>query len=159
MSFDNLIRNILNLDEGRHYEPYLDTAGNWTIGVGHFIGKDLQDLKLSWNVVEAMLQDSIETALESCDRVLGEDFHEACEPRQLAILSMMFNLGETKFRKFTRMIAAIKAKDWGKAAAEALDSKWAKDVDPRQRHGAGRDDRLAFMLKTGELHDYYKLPR
>ena len=159
MSFTDLARNILNLDEGRHYEPYLDTKGNWTIGVGHLIGKDLQDLKLSWNVVEAMLQDSIEIALESCDRVLGEHFHNASEARQLALLSMMFNLGETKFLKFTKMIAAIKASDWTKAAFEALDSKWAKDVDPKQRYGAGRDDRIAFMLKTGELHDYYKLPR
>jgi lysozyme len=158
-SFDPLIRNILNLDEGRHYEPYLDSKGYWTIGVGYLIGKDLQDLKLSWNVVEAMLKETIEIAVEDCEQVLGDDFKQANEARQLALVSMMFNLGRERFSGFRRMIAAIKAGDWGKAAFEATNSKWARDVDPKQREGLGRDDRLAYMLKTGEVHSYYKLPR
>ena len=44
---------------------------------------------------------------------------------------MAFNMGQPRLAKFKRMIAAIKAGDWDRAAIEALDSRWAAQVGDR----------------------------
>jgi lysozyme len=54
-----------------------------------------------------------------------DDFSDA---RKIALLDLRFNLGAGGFRSFKRMIAAIKARNWVLAAAEALDSRWAVQV-------------------------------
>lgn len=154
-TWSDLARNVLTMDEGLRYSPYKDTKGNWTIGVGHYIGLNLEDLKLSWAVIQLMLKEQIEKALEDCYMVFGDAFDSYATPRQMALLSMMFNLGRPKFEQFHQMIAAVKDNDWTGAALEATRSKWAHDVNPGD-DPAGRDSRVAYMLTTGRLHPYYE---
>ena len=154
-SWEDEARTVLGLDEGLSLTPYKDTKGNWTIGVGYLIGKELTDLKLSLPVVYAMLSEKMCEAMADLHSVFGGAFNSFERGRQLALLSMMYSLGRTRFLGFVKMIAAVKAGDWKQAAIESLDSKWARDVDPRQRPGVGRDDRVAFMLRTGEVHPEY----
>jgi lysozyme len=47
------------------------------------------------------------------------------------LTDMIFNLGSTRFRKFKKMIKAIKNNDWELAGEEAKDSKWYKQVGKR----------------------------
>ena len=44
---------------------------------------------------------------------------------------MAFNLGWPRLSRFKNMIEALKAGDYGRAADEALDSKWADQVGTR----------------------------
>jgi lysozyme len=51
---------------------------------------------------------------------------------------MCFNMGPGNLAKFQNMIAALEAQDYDLAAAEALDSRWAKQVGQRAERLAQR---------------------
>jgi lysozyme len=156
--FARSTRTMLMQDEGLRYSPYKDTENNWTIGVGHYIGERLENLKLSWGAIVQLLQDDIDKHIDELYFVFGREAYQSfATGRQLALLNMMFNLGRDRFAKFGKLIAAVKANDWEAAAREALDSKWARQVDPKLQVGAGRDDRVAQMLLTGKIHPHYEV--
>ncbi len=154
------IESMLICDEGFEPTPYLDTKGNWTIGIGRFIGKDIRNLRISRAVAVSMLKEDIDAAEKIALRVFGEQFHSFDEPRRDVIKALIFNMGEGNegrgFLSFRKMIAAIKDGRWQDAAKELLDSAWRKDVDPKCVPNKGRDDRMAFTLDTGTYHDDYK---
>ena len=63
--------------------------------------------------------------------------------RQKVLIDMAVNLGVGGLLQFRRMIAAIELGDYGAAADQMLDSRWAEQVKTRA-------DRLAEMMRTGE---------
>lgn len=152
------ITEILLQDEGLSHVPYLDTQGNWTIGIGHLIGKELKDLHLPEETIRSLfLNDASRHWSEAID-IFGDEFLLAqTKARQAAILSLVFTLGARKLRGFNETVPAIKAGQWDRAADLLLMTKWARDVDPKRRAGEGRDDRIAFMLRTGEFHADYQI--
>jgi len=144
-------RTILKRDEGSNALPYRDTLGNWTIGVGHLIGSDLEHLILNERAIDALLDDDIATAWQSVINIFGETALNNWLPaRQHAVLNLAFNLGETRLRKFHKAIEAIQSEDWNRAAEELKDSLWATQVRTRS-------DRVCFMIQTGLYHDAYRL--
>lgn len=150
------VRSVLIADEGLWLKPYRDTKGLWTYGVGRLIGADLIDLRISKRIALAMLDEDIEQAVADACAILGaEAWSTMNDARKIATISLLFTLGGPKFAKFHDTIAAIQRGDWNAAAAGVKDSKWARDVDPRERPDVGRDDRVAFMLKEGRLHENY----
>lgn len=156
------LEKILSIDEGFEPQPYTDTLGNWTIGIGYFIGKDLRSLKISYRVALEMLREKVEESVQIALRIFGKERYESWLPaRRDAILCLIFNMGEgndTKgFRSFKKMIRAILSNDWNTAANELRSSAWSTQVDPKRRPDKGRDDRLVFMLRTGEYHEEYKI--
>lgn len=152
------ITKILIFDEGLEERPYKDTRDFWTIGVGHFIGPDLRNLQLSRNVCIAILNEDIKKHWEEACEIFGADWlMKQTTARQAAILSLVFNLGAAKLSTFTQTVPAIKEERWQSAGALLRKTKWARDVDPRQRPDTGRDDRIASMIETGAVHDEYGL--
>ncbi len=151
-------RKVLINDEGYRETPYLDTKGNYTIGVGYLIGKSMTELRLTRPTIMFMLTEQVEICIKELIEIFGsDDFYSWEMPRQIALVSMIYTLGKRKFLGFENMISAIKMEDWHDASDHALDSKWASDVDPRNRVGLGRDDRIAFMLREGEFHEDYQI--
>ena len=63
--------------------------------------------------------------------------------RQSVIMSMWADLGFAKISLFSRMWAALKAKDYAEAAKEMLDSTWAAQVGSRATE-------LAYAMSNGE---------
>ena len=154
---DSTTKILIN-DEGYSETPYLDSKGNYTIGVGHLIGKLLSELKLSRSVIEFMLREQIDICIKELIEIFGiDDFYSWQEPRQVALISMIYTLGKSRFLSFQKMIHAIKLAQWKAAANQCLMSKWAIDVDPQQRPGIGRDDRVAYMIREGKFHEIYKI--
>lgn len=156
------LEKILIKDEDIKLRAYLDHLGNWTIGVGRLIGKDLKELKVSQWIAIAMLQEDIGTAVRSAVTIFGKDrYNNWANPRRDAILSLLFNMGEGNgkrgFTSFKKAIQAIKEEKWDVAAIELKDSNWAHQVDPRDRPDVGRDDRIAYMLRTGQYHEEYNI--
>ncbi len=154
------LKKDLVIDEGKHNKPYKDPKGYWTIGVGYFIGKELKDLHLSDGVVDLMLEEKIDGACASAVKIFGEEyFYSLSEARQNAIINLIFNMGEGNlekgFRSFTETIPLMKKGLWHVAAINLSKSLWARDVDPRQRPDQGRDDRIVYMIETGEYHPEY----
>lgn len=66
-------------------------------------------------------------------------------PRRAVLLNLMHNLGLSGLQRFKRMLAALDAGDWERAAAELGDSKWFEDV-PRMR-----SSRLIAMMALGKF--------
>ena len=89
--------------------------------------------------------------------ILGADtFSNLSTVRQAALLDLSFTMKRSSLASFRRLIAAVQSEQWDKAAAEVLDSKWSRDVDPKQNPDKGRDNRVAYMLKTNQEHPDYK---
>lgn len=109
--------------EGERLKPYRCTAGKLTIGVG----RNIEDVGITREESRFLLVNDIEKCVTDLLTIFP-DFYLYDQARQWALIDLRFNLGPGGFRSFRRMIAAIKRGDWQQAAAEAIDSKWSKQV-------------------------------
>ena len=136
----------LTAEEGVKLRPYKCSRGHWTIGVGHKMSpSEIRDMRhISVERAGQILHHDIGLAVAGAIQIFGRERFEAmAEPRQRALVEMVFQLGATGVVGFARMVGAIFRNDWDAAADEALDSKWArKDTPYRAR-------RVAEVLRTG----------
>ena len=134
----NRLQRLLVKHEGFRNKPYEDTSGFVSIGVG----RNLDGLGLSDEEVMYLLDNDI----KRCDQELLLSFRwyaGLCRCRQDAMLSLCFNLGITRLKKFKKALSAMADGDYENAADEFLDSKWATQV------GSERVDDLVSMIRTG----------
>jgi lysozyme len=143
-------RRVIIFDEGFRNKAYKDTLGNWTIGVGHLIGKDINNLTLSDNIVKQLLKEDLAIAKKGQQRLFGDTWKKWSPARQDAVLSMIFQIGEFGFSKFHSTIAAIRAENWELAASHASQSLWAQQTPKRS-------ERIIFMLQKGIYHADYNI--
>ena len=154
--------------------PYMDTRGNWTVGWGHFLAKggDPDNTEEQERVADVLTQfydrvvlcgtpeeyakalfyQDLRSAMKDVSDILPQEvLGRPCftYARYVALVDMMFNLGQSEFTGFKRMLSAIEAGDWSKAADEALDSRWAEQVGDR----AKRDARL---LRDGTMPERWE---
>ena len=127
----------LERDEGLRLKPYVDTVGKLTIG----IGRNLDDVGISEVEARLMLQEDIRRATRSLDSRLPW-WRSLCDERQDVLVNMAFNLGISSLLGFRGALAKMQLKDWAGAAAEMLDSSWAKQV-------GARAPRLSEQMRRG----------
>jgi len=121
-------RKMLVSEEGLRHSPYYDQVNKLTIGIGH----NLSDVPLSDAAVNLIFQEDLEAALTFAMRLFTpEEFHSWTLSRQLAVINMIFNLGNQGFSRFIQTIIAIKDENWLGASLHALDSDWARQVPER----------------------------
>lgn len=123
--------------EGLKLKPYRCTAGKLTIGVG----RNLDDVGISVDEAMVMLDNDMTTA-ENELRARFPIVQSIDGPRYWALVNMTFNMGISRLSQFSNMWSAIGDGDWNRAADEALDSRWAKQVGNRSRQ-------IADMLRGG----------
>lgn len=133
--------------EGRRTRVYHDTAGHPTIGIGFNLDRadtglallrvgayrealvaghaDLSEAQVD-GLFARDLADSIEDARDLC--VTFDELHSGA---QIALTDMAFNLGRKGLSRFRSMLSALSHGAWNLAAAEALDSDWARQVGQR----------------------------
>ena len=129
----------LKLHEGVRSHPYDCPAGYLTIGVGRNISET--GLGLSDDEIDYLLRNDIERCYQELDRFAW--FMDLDTVRQEALVNMCFNLGFPRLTRFTKMMCAMAEGKFSLAAAEALDSKWARQVGQRAKD-------IAHMLEFGE---------
>lgn len=129
---DQLIRH-----EGLRLKPYRDTVGKLTIGVG----RNIEDVGITQQEAMMLLNNDIQRCIDELNRAFPWFEHLSSE-RQRALIDMCFNLGITRLLGFKRMLAALEAGDYQRAAREALDSRWANQVGRRA-------DTIANMIRRG----------
>jgi len=141
----------LTLDEGKRMHAYLDTTGNWTIGVGHLLGKGIVPRMHEVTerecraLYDADILDAVVMARRACPDFEGMQSDEGLV-RQRALVNMAFNRGGNMITSTTITPAinnAIASGDWGGITFVIMSSPWAKQVGDRAR-------RLALMLETGQ---------
>lgn len=116
----------LKRDEELRLKPYTDSVGKLTVGYGH----NLDDLGISKNIANLMLEEDFSSALIDLNRSLPW-WKTLSDPQRRGLLNMTFNLGLPKLLKFKKMLRALESGNSERAAAEAIDSKWAKQVGKR----------------------------
>ena len=138
---------LIQLEEGCRLVAFLDSRGIWTIAWGfnleaHGYSKD-EAATVAWTQTQAdeALRDEIELVIAQIDKRWPK-WRDLDDVRQAAIVSSVYQLGAPGASYFFATIAAIKAKDWDKAADQMLASRWAKQTP-------GRVKRNAAMIRSG----------
>ena len=112
---------------------YKDHLGFPTCGVGHLITKNdpEYDKPIGTPVTHARVMELLHADLskvESEIHILFPDFSKYVWQCQHVLGDLCFNLGLPRLSKFKKMIAALEKDDIPVAAAELMDSKYAKQV-------------------------------
>jgi len=141
----NKLREMIQRHEGLRLSPYKDIVGFWTIGFGHNLSTKNEPIPeiITLTKAEFYFEDDLEHALCSLDVTLKAYGIDVDEVRFAALTDLVFNIGIYGMLKFKKMLAALLVSDYTVAAAELLNSKYAKQV-------GGRANELADMLLTGE---------
>ena len=133
----------LRRDEGVEYEPYKDTAGIDTVGVGHNL--KAHPLRLIYPIsddeVDAILAQDLERVFAGLDKNMPW-WRGLTHARQRVLANMAFNLGTAGLMGFKNTMLYVQNGEYQKAADGMLASKWAKQVGARAK-------RLADMMVAG----------
>jgi len=149
---DQLIRH-----EGLRRKPYHCPAGRLTIGVG----RNLEDKGITENEAVMLLENDVQECIADLKDIFQGDpdtidapdtiddsetidapdttadkenrFDLLPESAQRVLVDMRFNLGYQGFRKFKKMIKAVKQQDFHTAAREMKDSRWYHQVGERAK--------------------------
>ena len=127
---------MLQRHEGLRLKPYECTAGKLTIGYG----RNLEDVGISEIEAMVMLRNDIEQCYQELD--VFSWFADLDQVRQEALVDVLYNLGLPTFLEFKKTLKHVAEHNWSMAAAEMLDSKWARQVGDRA-------EELAYMIETG----------
>jgi len=127
------LKERIKLHEGFRLEPYTDTLGYLTGGVGHRI----------------MTNEKVPTTKEGWMTLFNKDFQSAwkfmerfCEENNLRVISddakevlceMIYQMGFSGVSKFKNMIKALQNRNYKLASVEMLDSRWAKQTPNRAK--------------------------
>lgn len=151
MPIEKNLYDLLVKHEGFRVKAYDDGTG-WevkaprgklTIGYGFNIQEmDLPKIVADYWLEYLLYQIYIPKLIE-----IFPDFHLFTKPRKYALISMIFNLGETRFKQFKKMIAYIKEDCWLEASFECLNSKAGRDLPNRYKE-------LAILLKDTARADF-----
>jgi len=135
------LKNLEDREGFRDY-VYIDTEGHATIGTGHKLpasfkkyawdGKDKSTQYKPYSIAELdqMLLDDVGTARDAAKKNFS-NWDQLPESVQNGLTNMAFQLGGAGQFKFEKMIKAVEAGDYAKAAFEANDSDWAGQTHDR----------------------------
>ena len=122
----NKLIEQLKIHEGMKLKPYKCTAGKLTIG----IGRNLEDVGISEDEANMLLRHDIQEATEQLLHAFPW-MNELNDARISAMINFTFNVGIGTVKKFENALAALEAGNYGLAADEMMDSRWARQVGNR----------------------------
>ena len=131
------VKTLIEQHEGRRHKAYRCTAGKTTVG----IGRNLDDVGLSDDEIDYLFANDLKRAQDAASKYPW--FAELSEVRQAAVTDLMFNLGPTRFAGFRNFIHAMSQRQYARAAAELVDSKWFRQVGRRAK-------RIRLMILNDE---------
>lgn len=147
MNKDALIKQ-LRIHEGVRRNPYRDTKGILTVGVGH--NMEANPLPSDWKFpltdvqINLLLSKDIdEIAKAPLDKNIPW-YKSLNDARQNVLLNMCFNMGWTTLSKFKNTLSLVQRGMFPEASKAMLQSKWAKDV-------GNRAVELAKIMEEGVL--------
>lgn len=132
------LRKRIKKAEELRLKPYRDTEGHLSIGYGRCL-----DIKgISKEEAEMMFETDLFHASDQYVKLPWSMTQNLNVSRRRVIVEMIFNMGLGGVLGFKKMWAAIRVKDFNKAAHEIMDSRYAKQV-------RSRAERLADEMRNG----------
>lgn len=120
---------------------YQDHLGFWTIGVGILI-----DARKGGGITQDESRYLLRNRIKRKEAELEQRFewwHSLDNTRQGVLLCMAYQLGTNGVANFKKMCAALRVRDYQRAADEMLDSNWARVQTP------ARAQRMAQIMRSG----------
>lgn len=151
MNGNDIASRVIAKDEGCRLEPYKDSLGWWTVGVGHLIDRR------KGGVLPAWMKPSFPLEQAEVDQLLKHDirgrestldisvpwWRGLSDVRRAVLLSMAFQLGTGGLLKFMNMLRAAEKGQWAEAAEGMRHSLW-------YRQTPARAERLAKAMETDD---------
>ena len=110
--------DFITKEEGARNKAYKDSKGLWTIGVGHLIKADEQNL-ITATLTDEQVEDLLRSDLRWCSEAVETSVKVPLQQHQFdALYSLCFNIGGTNFAKST-VVKKINENDL-KGAADAI---------------------------------------
>jgi lysozyme len=131
--------------EGLRLQAYLCPAGRWTIGWGHTAGVT-KGMVITMEQAEQFFREDVEIAAAGVRRLLR---YPANDNQMSAMISLVFNIGETQFAKST----VLRAHNRGDTAAAARAfNLWIKITDPATGKKLDSNGLIARRAKEAALY-------
>lgn len=135
----NELRNRVRTHEGCVLEPYEDSLGKLTVGIGHLVQpherkRFQKGVPITQEEVEELFDIDLNRAAAGADELIIKnigDHDELPQSIQEVIVEMVFQLGANGVKQFRNMWASLKEKDWEMAASHMRDSRWFKQTPKR----------------------------
>jgi lysozyme len=137
------IKAHLEHEEGRVPNAYQDSLGYWTIGVGRLIDKR-RGGKLSDSEIDLLLANDIKAKMKAIEDWPAWQAVKDDPARATALLSMAFQMGPAGLAEFKNSLQLIADRQWQQAAANLMQSRWAKQTPNRAK-------RVTQMIATGKI--------
>jgi len=135
------LKSQLLREEGAESCAYQDSLGYWTIGVGRLIDSR-KGGGLSNEEIDFLLENDIKAKTREVLLALPW-MPRLSEPRQAVLIGMAFQMGLKGLLQFKRMLSAVEDGQFFEAAAQMVESTWARQT-PARAH------RMALQMETGE---------
>lgn len=130
MSYDeDALKRELTRDEGKRLQPYRDTLGNWTVGIGHLLRPGEKREPITEAQCQALLTGDVVDAENKLNQILP-GWRNYSDARQRALVNLAFNLG-WRLKEFQRFLTAMEREDFNSAGQHLRASKWARQVKNR----------------------------
>ena len=121
-----VLKKRIREHEGYRDRPYLDSLGKATIGFGHLITEEDEFEEGKQYPKEQLLKlfdKDFAKAEMGADQLVGHIQELHIEAKNI-VTEMVFQLGTQGVRNFRNMISALHDRDYQRASAEMLDSRW-----------------------------------
>ena len=131
---DEDVKKMIMQHEGVRYEPYQDSLGKWTVGVGHLIGDGTtlpseMNRSFSKEEVQSMFEQDYYEHKAAAERMPGyENFNSS---GKAALIDLAFNMGPNWYKQWPKFSDAAKTGNAQLAAESLQDSAWYKQVGDR----------------------------
>lgn len=140
------IRDLLVLHEDRRAQPYYDSLGFATVGIGHLIDPR-KKCPLPEHIIDALFYWDLKVHKDALFR--HQPWVATLDPvRQAVLIDMTFNMGEEPFdndniKDWPNFLDRVRTARYASAAQLMRSTVWATQVK-------GRAERLAKMMETGQ---------
>ncbi len=133
--------HLIKYFEGYRDEPYLCPEGYWTVGWGHKLehGETYLMDNMPRNLREVWIDGTFSRDLAEAKYYAAQhtpNWETLDYPRKAVLISMVYQLGITKYIGFKEMHHALASNNYTRAANEMLDSRWAMQTGERAWHHA-----------------------
>lgn len=129
-------------NEGYRLSPYHDTAGCYTVGIGHRLRPHEAVRVYTPEEVAQLFRADLLVAVHDAHKLFPEFDHLPCQA-QLVIVDLAFQLGLPGLFKFHAFRRAVRQHRWHDASNELFYSKYYDDCESRAGRNIRQLDSLA----------------